>query len=190
MYPAELLSGGRLQAAAVNLNHPDHYFRWGFVVISLANLVVIAVLIALFIAPLAVPFMRPRLVPASAAPQAEPERQPPVAEAGERTWTGAVRRVGLRFLPPTKLLPDYQPAYVASWAYVFGVATLASLVVVVCTGGALAFEGPAWWHTSAGGHFVNSIHLWSVGARCGKSGTLRSPLAISLRDESGGIRDQ
>ena len=46
--------------------------------------------------------------------------------------------------------------------YVFGVATIGALVVVVCSGLALAFEGPAWWHESAGGHFVNSVHLWSV----------------------------
>lgn len=162
MYADLVMTQGPLMAAAVNLNHPDHYYHWGVVVISLANLIVIAVLIALFIAALAVPFMKPRPVPAAEAPEVQPESRPAVAGAGERTWTGAVRRLGLRFLPPTKLLPDYQPAYVASWAYVFGVATVASLAVVVCTGLALAFEGPAWWHTSAGGHFVNSIHLWSV----------------------------
>ena len=26
----------------------------------------------------------------------------------------------------------------------------------------LALAGPAWWHTSSVGHFVNSLHLWSV----------------------------
>ncbi len=158
----DLLAPSHLFTAPVNLNHPDRYFRWGIVVISLANLIVIAVLIALFIAALAVPFMRPRPVSRSDVADAEAPSRPRPVDAGERTWTGAVRRAGLRFLPPAKLLPDYQPAYVASWAYVFGVATVASLVVVVCTGLALAFEGPAWWHTSSAGHFVNSIHLWSV----------------------------
>lgn len=64
--------------------------------------------------------------------------------------------------PPDKLLPDRQPAYVASWIYVFGVLTLASLLVVLATGGVLALQGPAWWHGSTVGHFVNSLHLWSV----------------------------
>ena len=153
---------GGLLAAAVNLDHPDHYLHWGIVVISTANLIVIVILVALFVAALLVPFVRPRPVSASETPRSEPQSRPREVGPEERTWTGAVRRMGLKFLPPTKLLPDYQPAYVASWAYVFGVATVASLVVVVATGLALAFEGPAWWHVSSGGHFVNSIHLWSV----------------------------
>lgn len=161
MLAADLLAVSRAVTSPVNLNHPDHYYHWGFVVISLANLIVIIVLVALFIAALAVPFIRPRPV---ARPPAEEEPEIPSAPVGpgERTWTGSVRRMGLRFLPPGKLLPDYQPAYVASWAYVFGVATLGALVVVIASGLALAFEGPAWWHLSTVGHFVNSIHLWSV----------------------------
>ena len=77
-------------------------------------------------------------------------------------WTGRVRRTAVRALPPDTLLPDEQPGYVASWIYVFGVLTLSALVVVVVTGVVLAVEGPAWWHHSSAGHFVNSMHLWSV----------------------------
>jgi len=77
-------------------------------------------------------------------------------------WTGAVRRRAVRALPPDKLLPDTQPAYMASWIYVFGVLTLASLIVVLVTGGVLALKGPAWWHDSDAGKYVNSLHLWSV----------------------------
>jgi quinol-cytochrome oxidoreductase complex cytochrome b subunit len=77
-------------------------------------------------------------------------------------WTGAVRRRSVRALPPDKLLPDTQPAYMASWIYVFGVLTLASLIVVLVTGGVLALKGPAWWHVSDAGKYVNSLHLWSV----------------------------
>ena len=157
-----LATGRPAAAGAINLNHPDHYFHWGFVIISLANLVVIVVLIALFIAALLVPFMKPRPVPAPEVDATEPAGRAQAAVTGEPTWTGAVRRLGLRFLPPAKLLPDYQPAYVASWAYVFGVATLTALMVVIFSGLALAFEGPAWWHISSAGHFVNSIHLWAV----------------------------
>jgi ubiquinol-cytochrome c reductase cytochrome b subunit len=65
-------------------------------------------------------------------------------------------------VPPGQALPDRQPAYVRSWIYVFGVITLAALVVVLVSGGILAIGGLTWWHTSGAGHFVNSLHLWSV----------------------------
>jgi len=51
---------------------------------------------------------------------------------------------------------------VASWIYVFGVLCLAALLVVIASGIVLAMGGAAWWHTSSLGHFVNSVHLWSV----------------------------
>jgi ubiquinol-cytochrome c reductase cytochrome b subunit len=79
-----------------------------------------------------------------------------------RSWTGSVRDAATRRLPPDSLLPDRQPAYVASWIYVFGVLTLAALVVIIATGSVLAVKGPEWWHVSAVGHFFNSLHLWSV----------------------------
>ena len=77
-------------------------------------------------------------------------------------WTARVRRRALSLLPPGKLLPDRQPAYVASWVYVFGVATLAALVVAIVSGFAIALGGTDWWHTDPVGHFFNSLHLWSV----------------------------
>lgn len=80
----------------------------------------------------------------------------------DRQWTTRVRRQVVAKLPPDKLLPDTQPAYVASWIYVFGVTTLAALGIVIATGCLLALRGPQWWHTSSEGHFVNSLHLWSV----------------------------
>jgi ubiquinol-cytochrome c reductase cytochrome b subunit len=86
------------------------------------------------------------------------------ASGGSETggWTGALRRRAVRTLPPDKLLPDRQPSWVASWIYVFGVATLAALCVVLATGGLLALKGPTWWHVSSTGRYVNSLHLWSV----------------------------
>ena len=83
-------------------------------------------------------------------------------EEHDRSWTVAVRNRVSGLVPPGQVLPDQQPAYVASWIYVFGVATLAALVVVVGSGVVLAMGGAAWWHTSSFGHFVNSVHLWSV----------------------------
>jgi quinol-cytochrome oxidoreductase complex cytochrome b subunit len=77
-------------------------------------------------------------------------------------WTTRLRtRLG-RTVPPGQLLPDRQPAYVSSWIYVFGALTLAALLIVLVSGGVLALAGPTWWHTSSTGHFVNSLHLWSV----------------------------
>ncbi len=78
------------------------------------------------------------------------------------TWTGRARRWMLGKLPPDKLLPESQPSYVASWIYVFGMGTLAALVVVIGTGLVLSLNGPSWWHLSDLGRFVNSAHLWSV----------------------------
>jgi quinol-cytochrome oxidoreductase complex cytochrome b subunit len=86
----------------------------------------------------------------------------PAAPAGAVGWTGRLRQAWLKRLPPDKLLPDTQPAYVASWIYVFGVATLSALLVVLVSGGVLALKGPSWWHFSATGLFINSLHLWSV----------------------------
>ena len=77
-------------------------------------------------------------------------------------WTARARRRALTSLPPNKLLPDRQPAYVASWVYVFGVASLAALGVAIVSGFAIALGGTDWWHTNPVGHFFNSLHLWSV----------------------------
>jgi ubiquinol-cytochrome c reductase cytochrome b subunit len=77
-------------------------------------------------------------------------------------WTGALRRRAVAAVPPDRLLPDRQPAYVSSWIYLFGVLTIAALIWVLVSGVWLALAGPAWWHTSTVGHFVNSLHLWSV----------------------------
>jgi len=81
---------------------------------------------------------------------------------GTGGWTGWLRRRALHSFPPEQLLPDGQPIYVASWIYVFGVATLAAFLVVLGSGLLLALRGPEWWHASSVGHYVNSLHLWSV----------------------------
>jgi ubiquinol-cytochrome c reductase cytochrome b subunit len=78
------------------------------------------------------------------------------------SWTSTVRDRSVEAFPPDRLLPDQQPVYVASWIYVFGVLTIASFLVVLATGALLAIKGPMWWHTSDLGHYVNSLHLWSV----------------------------
>ena len=82
--------------------------------------------------------------------------------SGRKNWTVELRKRAVAALPPEKLLPDGQPAYMSSWIYVFGVLSLASLVVLILSGSILALKGPTWWHVTGIGHFFNSMHLWSV----------------------------
>ena len=84
------------------------------------------------------------------------------AAAPAHSWTARLREAGVEALPPERLLPDSQPTYVDSWIYVFGVASIASLIIVIASGSVLALKGPAWWHYTGIGHFFNSIHLWAV----------------------------
>ena len=79
-----------------------------------------------------------------------------------RSWTERLRTAALERWPPERLLPDSQPTYVASWIYVFGALSIASLSVIILSGTILALKGPAWWHYTGVGHFFNSIHLWAV----------------------------
>ncbi|MBG0740171.1 cytochrome b N-terminal domain-containing protein [Paeniglutamicibacter antarcticus] len=91
-----------------------------------------------------------------------PATDPDVAGTSAHTWTGKSRGWFLNHLPPDKLLPEDQPSYVASWAYVLGMGAVAGLVFVIASGFVLALNGPQWYHVSSFGHFVNSMHLWSV----------------------------
>jgi quinol-cytochrome oxidoreductase complex cytochrome b subunit len=84
------------------------------------------------------------------------------AGAPPRSWTARARDRVTGLVPPGQALPDRQPAYVTSAIYVFGVVTLAALVIVVASGVVLSLGGSVWWHASATGHFVNSLHLWST----------------------------
>jgi ubiquinol-cytochrome c reductase cytochrome b subunit len=87
---------------------------------------------------------------------------PPPSAPASKSWTARTRERAVEALPPEKLLPDGQPTYVASWIYVFGVASIAALIVIVASGSILALKGPAWWHYTGIGHFFNSIHMWGV----------------------------
>jgi len=106
----------------------------------------------------------PGVPPNPVPPNPVPPSAPPTPAVGTRSksWTVKLRERGVRELPPERLLPDGQPTYVASWIYVFGVASIASLIVIIGSGMILALKGPAWWHETGVGHFFNSIHLWSV----------------------------
>jgi Cytochrome b(N-terminal)/b6/petB len=182
---------------AIDLNQPGSYVHWSIFNVSVANLVLIAVMVVIFGAALLLPFpyarhevpgpdgtgTAPPGDPAGTAAHpdgqesaAHPDGQGtaahpdggggavagPADDPDSRMWTNRARRWALRVLPPGKLLPDRQPSYVASWVYVFGVASLAALAVAIVSGFAIAIGGVDWWHTNSVGHFFNSLHLWSV----------------------------
>ena len=156
--------GGSL---AIDMNQPGSFLHWSIFTVSVANLVLIAVMVVIFGAALLLPFPRGvREEPAPAGDPADGSTAAAGTPAGDDgtagMWTARVRRRALAALPPGKLLPDRQPAYVASWVYVFGVGSLAALGVAIVSGLGLALGGPDWWHYNPVGHFFNSLHLWSV----------------------------
>ena len=163
-----MLANVRPIAAAVNLNGPGRYLHWSVFQVSEANLVLIGVMVVIFGAALVLPFPKGHGV--RPAGTSEPVvDSPPLAGSStvsaddtSTMWTARLRNRALSLLPPGKLLPDEQPAYVASWIYVFGVASLAALAIAIVSGAAIALGGVDWWHTNSVGHFFNSLHLWSV----------------------------
>jgi hypothetical protein len=48
-YPVVAASRAILFAVAVNLDHPAHYIRWGWIQISVANFIVILLMFAVFL---------------------------------------------------------------------------------------------------------------------------------------------
>jgi hypothetical protein len=45
-----------MTGSLVDLNHVGHYLHWGFIQLSVANAVVIALMVVVFVAALALPF--------------------------------------------------------------------------------------------------------------------------------------
>ena len=87
---------------------------------------------------------------------------PTGADFEPTTWTGVVRKKWLKNLPPEKMLPEHQPAYVASWIYVFGMLTIIAMVFAIGTGVVITLGGVQWFHQSSIGRFFNATHFWSV----------------------------
>jgi hypothetical protein len=139
---------------------PATYLHWGFIQISVPNLLMIVGMVALFVGALVIPFPRHKPAPTRPAGAAgeTPDSEP------TSNWTARLSRAMSRRWPWQTLLPDRQPAFVSSWIYLFGVGAVASLVWIVASGVILVVFGPVWWHVSSTGRLVNSIHFWSVQA--------------------------
>jgi hypothetical protein len=105
------------------MDQPAPIVHWGFILISLPNLVLILVMLLLFGLALILPF------PAHRKRQREESTQVPVTldpsaaavaiDDPAGGWTNAVRRNIAQRLPLTEVLPTRQPYYVGSWVYVF-----------------------------------------------------------------------
>jgi hypothetical protein len=54
--PSIVLGLGTLFASLIDMNHPGHYIHWGFLQMSVANLVVIVLMIIVFLAAILIPF--------------------------------------------------------------------------------------------------------------------------------------
>ena len=159
-------------AAAVNLNAPGTYLHWYAFRISEANLVVTRVMLVIFFAALLAPFPAGKQLPPE---EGEVVPRPPAGapENTSRSWTGGLRRLLVRWLPPERLLPETQPSYVASWAYVFGIASLA----------ADGDRGVAGLHCRALHRLLLSAEL-----RLPVDRHQRTPLKWGARQKSGGFR--
>ena len=48
----------RLVGSLIDLNHPGHYVHWGFIQLSVANLVLIGLMVVVFVAAILIPFRR------------------------------------------------------------------------------------------------------------------------------------
>jgi hypothetical protein len=48
----------QLFGSLINLHRPGHYIHWGFIQISVANLVVIGLMVVVFLAAILIPFRR------------------------------------------------------------------------------------------------------------------------------------
>ena len=191
-----------MAAGPINLDHPGTYLHWLIFTVSVANLCLIAVMVVIFGVALLLPFPKGRTYPPAQdgkghlALTGRPLR--PALTQDADMWTNRVRRFATRILPPGKLLPDRQPAYVASWIYVFGVGSLAAFGVAVVSGFALALGGPGLVALQLGGPLLQqppSVECGTVHGPAGHSslgkvldGRLARQASLDLDHRGGRVR--
>ncbi len=96
-------------ASVVNLNHPDHYFHWSFILISYANLIVIAIMVALFVLALALPFVHARMIRTHQDPGRDRPAGSEGAGAGSKDGSTGDGSVGGILAEPSGLSRDGTP---------------------------------------------------------------------------------
>ena len=142
------------------------YLHWGVIQISVTNLAIIGLMVVVFVLALLLPFPGGRDRPDRGSLGRDRRRTrggPALGATRPTTGPPGCATACRTVVPPGQALPDRQPAYVASWIYVFGVLTLAALVVVLASGVRARRRRRRRGGTPpALGHFVNSLHLWSV----------------------------
>src|SRR5271166_2782934 len=85
-------ASGALIGSAVNLDGTGHYVHWGFIQMSVANLVVIALMIVVFVAAILIPFRvgkAQRRADDRAGPL--PGTPPTTLDGDEGQWSAKVR---------------------------------------------------------------------------------------------------
>src|SRR5215472_5283659 len=94
-------AGGAARPVALDLNGPATYLHWSFIEISLANLIVIAVMVVVFGAALLIrfPHRGADLPPVLAEPGEDPAVAAAAPEDGDaQMWTARVRVATTRLL--------------------------------------------------------------------------------------------
>jgi len=97
-------------AALVSLDQPSGSLHWSIFTVSVANLIVIAVMVVSFDPALILPF--PRQADETATGGERASSTGPDDGTDASLWPARLRQRTLALLPPGKLLPDRQPAYV------------------------------------------------------------------------------
>ena len=105
------LAGAAHAPIAINLDQPGSYLNWNIFTISVANLVLIAVMVVIFGAALLLPFPgrhHPNLPPEETT---EPDQIPGYkpAEGDEKMWTARARRWALSTFRPRRSCPTASP---------------------------------------------------------------------------------
>ena len=150
-----------------SISDPATYLGWGWLSVSVPNLVVILVMIVLFVLAIvaAVPEGTGRVMTTTDPAHRRRHRTAPtVADTGpfRHVDRWAAPGVDVEASPRTSCCRTVSPPMWRPGSTSSGWLTLAAFLVILASGLVLAFAGPAWYHTSSLGLFTNSLHFWSV----------------------------